>query len=146
MTRIARTTQALLATALVAAPATALAQNSVEKQVNAVAEEAKDLQAATNSLNNKLEAEQRNNDAAAAAAATDGHGDRDGDRDGDRGRDRDDDDDDGGKWGLLGLLGLAGLLGLRRNDHHHHDHRDHRDHRADVDNRSGTRGNDSTRL
>ncbi|MEO7635021.1 MAG: hypothetical protein ABIS38_05180 [Sphingomicrobium sp.] len=142
MTRISNAMQALLATALVAAPATGFAQNSVSKQAEEVADKAQDLQAATNTLNAKLDAERR-------AAATD-VADRDGDRDGDRrdGHDRDGDDDDGGKLGLLGLLGLAGLLGLRRRDDHAgHDHRnDSRtaDMTKSAGSRSGGLDNDTT--
>lgn len=141
MIRIPRRGFALLAgAALIVTPAAALAQNDVTEQAQEVAEQAEELQAATNTLTQEV-ADQRAADTAANAGA-DGDGDR---------RDRDD-DDDSGKWGWLGLLGLAGLLGLRRRDDHvHHDHR--RDHDRSTTSgtttgsatRSGT-GSDSTRL
>ena len=132
MTRISNVTQALLATALVAAPAAALAQNAVSDQAEEVAAKAEDLQAATNTLNNEVGEEQR----VAAEANADGAV-----RDADGDRDRDD-DDDGGEWGWLGLLGLAGLLGLRRRDDHlhHEDRRDHRNSGTTTRPAAGTRG------
>ena len=133
MTHFSKTKCALLASALLIAPAAALAQNDVNDQANRVAEEAQDLQQATNTLTQTVA-----NDADAAAAAG---------RDGDRDRDHDD-DDDGGKWGLLGLLGLAGLLGLKRRDDRHVDRRDYdRTTTTGTTTRGGTRGTDTdTRL
>ncbi len=93
----------LAAAAILALPGAALAQNDVTDQVETVAEEANDLQQASNDLSAAV-AEDQN--AATDAAAADATGERD----------RDDGDDDSGKWGLLGLLGLAGLLGKKRRD------------------------------
>ena len=114
MTNIGKTRQALLAAALLVTPAAALAQNDVTAQANQVAEEAQDLQQASNALATTVAQEQETADRDAAR---------------DDGRDRHDrDEDDGFPWGLLGLLGLAGLLGLKRRDD---DHRRH----VDVDRR-----------
>ena len=110
-----RTKTALLASALLAMPAAALAQNEVSERAEAVSELAEQLQREANALGNAVA-----NDSTVAAD------DRDGARDGDR----DGDDDDGhGKWGLLGLLGLAGLLGLKRRDDAIVDRRSHVDRR-----------------
>ena len=109
MTFKLKTRHALLAAALVTAPAAALAQD-VEAQANQVAAEAQDLDQAANELATTID------DQAARDATAGGEGDREGERD--RG------DDDGFPWGLLGLLGLAGLLGLKGRDRDRHDHVD----------------------
>ena len=117
MTFKLKTRHALLAAALVTAPAGALAQNDVQAQTNQVAAEAEDLDQAAQELANTTEQQAARDDAAA-----DGEGDRDGDR-----------DDKDFPWGLLGLLGLAGLLGLKGRDRD-----DHID-RRDYDRTTGTR-------
>jgi hypothetical protein len=128
---ISKTKAALLASALLVMPGTALAQNQdseeVTEQAGAVEETAEQLQQEANTLGNVV-----------AGDAT-----RDGDAEGAR-DDRDDrGDGDGvsGKWGLLGLLGLAGLLGLKRRDDDH-DHNDRRGTMGTTGTRTGT-GTDS---
>ena len=108
MTYKLKAKHALLAAALVAAPAAAPAQN-VEDEANQVAAEARDLDQAADQLANTADEQAVRDDRA----------------DGREGERRD--DDDGFPWGLLGLLGLAGLLGLkgRDRDDHHVDRRDY---------------------
>lgn len=119
MSFIRKSKHLLLACALVAAPSGVIAQNSIDDQANKVAEEAEDLQRASNQLSQTV-AENQNavRDAEDRSSSS---------------RDHDDGDDDGdsGRWGLLGLLGLAGLLGLKRQN------RDH-DYDRDRVNRAGT--------
>lgn len=128
----------LLVATLLTVPAAGLAQNQVENQANQVAQEAQDLQEASNNLSAAVDAEQQAND--------DGFATAEGDRAGREDR-RDDGDDDSGKWGLLGLLGLAGLLGLRRRDHDHHHHHVDRDYdrgTTRTGTTAGTRGQGGT--
>lgn len=118
---ISKTRAALLASALLAMPAAALAQNEVTDQAEAVADTANQLEQEANTLGNVVTEEAaEGTDRAGGADRGDGRGDRD--------------DGDSGKWGLLGLLGLAGLLGLKRRDDH-----DHRDHRGTSTGTTGTR-------
>lgn len=124
---ISKTKAALLASALLVMPGTALAQNQdrekVAEQAGAVEQTAEQLQQEANRLGNVV-----------AEDAT-----RDRDAEGDRNNrdDRDDGDGDSGKWGLLGLLGLAGLLGLKRRDNDH-DHNDRRGTMGTTGTRTGT--------
>lgn len=122
---ISKTRAALLASALLVMPGTALAQNRASEQVTeqagAVEQSAEELQQEANTLGNVV-----------AEDAT-----RDGDVEGARGARRDRGDGDSGKWGLLGLLGLAGLLGLKRRDDDH-DHNDRRGTMGTTGTRTGT--------
>jgi MYXO-CTERM domain-containing protein len=132
MSSISKYKHALMATTLLALPASALAQNqAVTDQANKVAEQANELADQANQLTTTV--------ADDTQAARDDAG-----RDTTRNTD-DDDDGDEGKWGLLGLLGLAGLLGLKRRD------RDHVEYRGSTtSNRTssgpGTRTDTDTRL
>jgi len=109
MSSVFKYKQTLLAAALLALPASALAQNeAVTDQANEVAEQANQLADEANQLTTTVADDAEGaRDAAGRDTAGDG----------------DNDDGDEGKWGLLGLLGLAGLLGLKRRDRGHDEYR-----------------------
>ena len=113
MNTLSMTKHACIAAALLAMPVSVSAQNQVEDQANAVAEQARELEQETNELTNVVAEENERTGQVATGDA------------------RDEDDNDDFDWGLLGLLGLAGLLGLKGRDR-----RDvHVDARRDTDRR-----------